>query len=61
MDNPIPPANKAALIENLLRVIAASFGDLPHSLNLFQSVIWEGRTASSQAAPRYWQKFLPVS
>jgi hypothetical protein len=30
------------LVENLLRVIAASFGDLPHSLNLFQSGIWEG-------------------
>jgi hypothetical protein len=41
MDNPIPPANKAALIENLLRVIAASFGDLPHSLNLLQNEIWE--------------------
>jgi hypothetical protein len=26
----------------LLRVIAASFGDLPHSLNLSQSEIWEG-------------------
>src|SRR5258708_10497030 len=35
-------ANKTALVENLLRVIAASFGDLPHSLNLFQSGIWEG-------------------
>jgi hypothetical protein len=32
MDNPIPPANKAALIENLLRIIAASFGDRPHSV-----------------------------
>jgi hypothetical protein len=33
MDNPIPPANKVALIENLLRVISAPFGDWPHSLN----------------------------
>src|ERR1700730_16904899 len=35
-------ANKTALVENLPRVIAASFGDLPHSLNLFQSGMWEG-------------------
>src|SRR6516225_6263006 len=42
MDNPILAANKSALVESLLRAIAASFGDLPHSLNLFQSVIWEG-------------------
>ena len=32
-----PPATNAALIDSLLRVIAASFGDLPHSVNLFQS------------------------
>src|ERR1700747_1291550 len=42
MDNPIPAANKSVLVESLLQVIAASFGDLPHSLNLFQSGIWEG-------------------
>ena len=42
MDNPILAANKSALVESLLRAIAASFGDLAHSLNLFQSVIWEG-------------------
>jgi hypothetical protein len=37
VDNPMAVANKTTLVENLLRVIAASFGDLPHSLNLFQS------------------------
>src|ERR1700732_3412778 len=42
MDSPMPVANKTTLVENLLRVIAASFGDSPHSLNLFQSGIWEG-------------------
>jgi hypothetical protein len=26
-------ANKITLLDSLLRVIAASFGDLPHSLN----------------------------
>src|SRR5580700_4326032 len=38
----MPPTNKSTLLDSLLRVIAASFGDLPHSLNLFQSGIWEG-------------------
>jgi hypothetical protein len=33
VDNPIPVANKSTLVDSLLRVIAASFGDLPHSLN----------------------------
>jgi hypothetical protein len=36
----MPVANKSTLVENLLRVIAASFGDLPHSLNWFQSGRW---------------------
>jgi hypothetical protein len=44
VDNPMPVANKTTLVENLLRIIAASLGDLPHSLNLFQS----GRSTDRQ-------------
>jgi hypothetical protein len=47
----MPVANKSTLVESLLRVIAASFGDLPHSLNWFQSgvLVYHRQWASSLA------------
>ena len=56
-------ANKATLVENLLRVIAASFWGFAPQFKLIPKWDLGGicGAASSQAAPRYWQKFLPGS
>jgi hypothetical protein len=53
MDNPIPPANKAALIENLLRVIAASFGGSP------LSVLTSSKVATSSVRVTYTIAYQP--
>ena len=41
-------ANKTALVENLLRVIAASFGDLPQQFKLIPKWATDGPPAMSE-------------
>ena len=45
-------ANKITLLDSLLRVIAASFGDLPHSFETY-SKVGDRRTTSNERVGRF--------